>query len=172
MSIDQIIRYGGPWFSGIATTCGVLAALWIARRRRVGIPRVTLHSVSRNIFFGDAVLVQFRVVNVGEASFTVSELGWRVGFFPFRHRYFSQLPENIAGDDRVPATLASGHAAVFSIADDDATKLWVPIIKAFGKGPASLWIRSIRGVVYFAEGRRRVVRLPKTLFPRHDRWLR
>src|SRR5262249_39763180 len=80
----------------------------------------------------------------------------------FSHRYLEQLPCGVEGDDAIPAVLEPGRVAVFSI-PTDAQALWIPIAKAFGKGPSFLWIWSTRGLVYLGDERYIKKRLPKPL---------
>jgi hypothetical protein len=161
----DILRYGGPWFSALGTTASVLVALGFARRRRVGKPRAQLVRTTRVVVGGaNTECIQFRVVNIGEASFTINSLGWRIGF-PFFRRYLGQPPYNIGGaDSPMPTSLSTGQEAIYSI-PLDAEKLWLPIIKTFGKGPKFIWIRSIYGIIYIAGQRPRFVSPPKSLYP-------
>jgi len=159
ITFEEVARYGGPWFSAVGTISSVIVALFLARRRRRGSPRIRLIKIKRVVQGLPIDCVQYRIANTGEATFTVNGFAWGAGC-PFARRYLEQPPVHILGDDRVPATVLPGHEAVISI-PSDTEKLWLPITTEFGKGPKSLWIRSVRGVVYLADGRRRVVRLPK-----------
>src|SRR5260370_17521581 len=160
INLEDIVRYGGPWASAVTTTVGVLAALYLARRRRFGVPRLRLRNITRSARGVGVQLVQFRVVNSGEAPLTITGLGWRLGF-PFRRIFFEQIPGNIDGDHPIPVTLAPGHEGVFSV-PTDTEDLWLPLVQAFGKGPMSLWIGSICGIVHLADGRQQIARLPKS----------
>jgi hypothetical protein len=102
--------------------------------------------------------VEYRITNIGEAAFTVSGLALRAGFPGFR-RYFQGFSAGFSGDDQCPSAVAPGHEAVIAVASD-SEKLWIPTVAMFGKGPSSLWIKSVCGVIYLADGRRKTARLP------------
>ena len=149
LTAQDVFRYGGPWLSGIGSISAVVVALLLARRRRVGKPRLTVLRVMRNA----SPYIRLDVVNTGEAPTTISGIGWRLGF-PFARIHLDQLPDAVAGGDALPKELSTGQWARFYVPLGGMVESWEEVlIKTFGTGPIWCWVRSVRAEAYTADGR-------------------
>jgi len=135
LTAQEVFHYGGPWLSGIGSICAVVVALLLARRRRLGKPRLTVLQVTRN----EVPYIRLDVVNIGEAPTTISGIGWRLGP-PFGRIYLDQVPDAVAGGDALPKELSTGQWARFYVMRGGIVESWEDVLaKNFGKGPIWCW---------------------------------
>jgi hypothetical protein len=166
---------GVPGYQRLARYPLFVVALFLARRRRVGKPKLSIRKIARNSRVGPVEHIRFRVVNVGEAPVTITDIGWRVGF-PWRRKYLNENPSvlvDLTGGDATPIEIKTNQPAVFWIplasryhraAARVDPQSWSDFLASeFDGGPARLWAQSVRGWAETADGRRISARLEKSL---------
>jgi hypothetical protein len=142
----------------------VVVALWMARRRRVGKPKLSIREIIQNSRGGSSEHIRFRVVNVGEAPVTITDIGWRVGF-PWRRKVYILTPFVRSGEsitsDPIPIEIKTNQPAVLWLFEPQSW--WDFLAKQFHSGSAGLWVWSVRGWAETSDGRRISARLEKSL---------
>jgi hypothetical protein len=153
LTAKDILQYGGPWLSAIGSISAVVVALWMARRRRVGRPRLSIRHITRHLPAVRTDYIRMQVVNTGEAPVTITGIGWRIGF-PLHRKYFEQVPD--VGSDALPIELRTGQQAVFFVPVVGEPQSWADALASEFEGGRArlwrwLWARFARGIAYTAD---------------------
>jgi hypothetical protein len=113
------------WLSALATLAAVLVSLHLARR--AGIPRATV-SVGHRLIITPGEkrkppeVIVFRIVNTGDRTIRVTNIGWRVGLHKRRHAL--QLYDERQSSP-MPIELAHGQEAQWTVPLDIQPEPWL-----------------------------------------------
>lgn len=113
------------WLSALATLAAVLVSLHLARR--AGRPRATVSVGHRLIITpGDKrkppEVIVFSIVNTGDRTIRVTNIGWRVGLYKRRHAL--QLYDERQSSP-MPIELAHGQEAQWTVPLDIQPEPWL-----------------------------------------------
>ena len=136
----DILSIIGVWLAGIGTVEAVITSLYLARRDS----RVSLKvSVGHRIMLGPGIekppeYCSIYIVNQGFRKATITNIGWKVGFF--RKQYAIQQIDGNAYSSPLPVELTDGQEAKYLIPFKNRTGQdhW---IDEFPKGFLDKWPR-------------------------------
>src|SRR4029078_4627353 len=92
----QFINTFAPWLSAIGTISAVIVSLYFSTKSRridLKVDAVLNTIVPQGMPNRDYVTIS--VVNMGHRAATITNIGWRIGFF--RKRHFVQVPGVLGG---------------------------------------------------------------------------
>ena len=113
------------WLSAIGTLVAVIVSLYLARRS--GKPRASVSVGHRIVIMsGDKrkppEIIVFRIVNTGDRTIRVTNIGWRIGLWKKRHAL--QLYD-AAQSSPLPVDLAHGQEASWTVPLDAREEPWL-----------------------------------------------
>ncbi len=164
----KIINVIGTWLVGIGTVGAVITSLYLARRDS----RVNLKvSAGHRIIVGAGINIKdppdycsIYIVNQGFRKATITNIGWRVGFF--RKQYAIQQIDGNAYSSPLPVELSDGQEAKYLIPfkNPSGQHHW---IDEFPKGFLDKWpnfrVRTLRLQVFTSVGKTFEAKLEKGL---------
>ena len=129
------------WLSAVATLAAVLVSLYLARR--AGKPRASVSVGHRLIVTPGETrkppeVIVFRIVNTGDRTIRVTNIGWRIGLW--KRRYALQLYEANQSSP-LPIELAHGQEAQWTVPLDARESPWLEYF-ADGMLKPNLWLSS------------------------------